>query len=391
MSPPSNSPETPISSKKAEQIFRLHPAELNAFLELAWEFRVWENDPSGNPPLGHPNRRSDIPQLPEYLLDALFGSELNPFAQANRNSFRPGYVPLQSIGQGQVRWDHLIYAYLIENTRIYEIFRRVIHEYRHGERLGVPLASSQHWLRNTEELFFRDPSPFSIYSVVSYVRSDQAASRRNAYYRMFGMDLNHGMDDNKSYPYIKPDTANREFVSTFEEFLREVWVGIANSANTSGLKQTDDAAISNLARRLHDMLRTRRTNGNLSQEEFWFVSTMSWFHLSLEFDSPIVVSLRAEGASEEERLKKIAERVKVPAHAKSYYFFRLADPLSRLLTQIEIGTYNNPNTVRALYTDEIPLGTPNPVEDDMRLIITYWSYATDRNMKEKTRSVTIAP
>jgi hypothetical protein len=369
-----------IDTRKAEGLFRLHPSELAALLELAWEFREWFEDLS----LGHPFRRSDIPPLPRYLLD------LFPFADDNRRMFTHQLID-GVCHFGITLWDHLIYAYLIENTRIYEIFRRVIYEYRHSERLGVPLASSQHWLRNTEELFFRDPAPFSIYSVASYIRPDQGASRRNAYYRMFGMDLNHGMDDNKSYPYIKPDTANREFVSTFEEFLREVWVGIANSANTSGLKQTDDAAISNLARRLHDMLRTRRTYGNLSQEEFWFVSMMSWFHLSLEFDSPIVVSLRAEGASEEERLKKIAERVKLPAHGKSYYFFRLADPLSRLLTQIEIGTYNNPNTVPALYTDKIPPGTPNPVEDDMRLIITYWSYATDRNMKEKTRSVTINP
>jgi hypothetical protein len=367
-----------IDRQKAEGLFRLHPSELAALLELAWEFREWFEDLS----LGHPFRRSDIPQLPKYLLN------LFPFADDNRELFTNQLI--DSVCHfGVTLWDHLIYAYLIENTRIYDIFRKVIHEYRHGEQLGVPLASSQHWLRNTEELFFRDAAPFSIYSVSSYIRPDLGASRRNAYYRMFGMDLNHGMSDNKPYPYEKPETANREFVSTFEEFLREVWVGIANSANTSGLKQTDDAAISNLARRLHDMLRTRRTNGNLSQEEFWFVSMMSWFHLSLEFDSPIVVSLRAEGASEEERLKKIAERVKLPAHGKSYYFFRLADPLSRLLTQIEIGTYNNPNTVRALYTDEIPPGTPNPVEDDMRLIITYWSYATDRNMKEKPRSVII--
>jgi len=378
--PPSNSLETPISRQKAEQIFRLHPAELAALLELGWEFKVWESDPSGNPPLGHPNRRSDIPQLPEYLLDALFGNAPHSFVQSNRNSFRPGSDPNSipvNIGQGKSRWDHLIYAYLIENTRIYEIFRRVIHEFRHGERLGVPLASAQHWLRNTEELFFRDPAPYSIFSVVSNIRDNLQLTRCNAYYRMFAMDLNHGIDNGKSYPYIKPDTANREFVSTFEEFLREVWVAISNANNSSGTNPRDDAAIANLARRLHDMLRTRRTNGNLSQEEFWFVSMMSWFHLSVEFDSPIVVSLRAEGASEEERLKKIAERVKLPAHGKSYYFFRLADLMSRLLIQIELGTYNSSAAVPALYA------VGSSIEADMRDIITYWSQATDRNMKDK--------
>jgi hypothetical protein len=359
-------PDAVIDRKKVEILFRLHPSELALLLELGWDVRVWES----NPELGHPNRRSDIPQLPRYLINALFGGargENNEeIVELNRKNFLEKF-----------RWDHLIYAYLIENTRIYDIFRKVVYEYRHGERLGVPLASSQHWLRNTEELFFRDPAPFSIYSVVSYVRSDQGASRRNAYYRMFGMDLNHGMDDNKQYPYVKPEAANREFCSTFEEFLREVWIGISNFTTTSGPNPKDDAAIANLARRLHDMLRTRRTNGNLSQEEFWFVSMMSWFHLTVEFNSPIVVSLRAEGASEEERLKKIAERVKLPAHGKSYYFFRLADLMSRILIQIEFGTYNSPAAVPALYT------SGSPAEADMREIITYWSYATDRNMKSK--------
>jgi hypothetical protein len=375
--PPANSSdsETPISSQKAEQIFRLHPSELAALLEMAWEFRVWEKDLTGNPfPLGHPSRRSDIPQLPDYLLEILFGPAFNDFFDVNKDCFLT--VPKK----GLFRWDHLIYAYLIENTCIYDIFRRVIYEYRHGERLGVPLASAQHWLRNTEELFFRDSAPFSIYSASSYIRPDQGASRRNAYYRMFGMDLNHGTSDNKPYPYEKPDNANREFVRTFEEFLKEVWVAIANSGNTSGTKQTDDATISLHARSMNNMMLTRRINGNLSQEEFWFVSMMSWFHLSLEFDSPIVVSLRAEGSNEEERLKKIANQVKSPVHSKAYPFFRLADPLSRLLTQIEIGTYNEISAVPALYT------AGSLIEPDMRLIINYWSLATDRNMKEKVRS-----
>lgn len=393
---PNSDPSVPINREKANELFRLNPVELAGLLELAWDLREWELDPM-NPeksqhPLGHPNRRSDISGLPRYFLDNLFGGAVdkeNRFVFAtNRERFCTSDTPNEGIiaqnPNCSNRWDHLIYAYLIENTRIYEIFRRVIYEYRHSEKLGVPLASSQHWLRNTEELFFRDAAPFTIYSVTSYVRPDSGASRRNAYYRMFGMDLNHGIGDGKPYPYIKPDTANREFVSTWENFLQEVWIGIVNSRNTIGVDPTDDAAIANLARRLHDMLRTRRTNGNLSREEFWFVSMMSWFHLSVEFDSPIVVSLRAEGSRDEERLKKIAERVKLPAHAKSYYFFRLCDPMSRILTQIETGIYNDEMAVPALYSQG------SPVEADMRRIITFWSFATGRNMKAKAVPVTTA-
>lgn len=365
-------------AQKADVLFRLHPSELSALLEMAWDFRVWEQ----TQPLGHPRRRSDVAGLPDYLLNVLFSSAppqdgLPNFFVGNRSLFG------QSSTIPGTLWDHLIYAYVIENTRAYDIFRKVIYEYRHGEKLGVPLASTQHWLRNTEELFFRDAAPFSIYSVGSYVRPDSGASRRNAYYRMFGMDLNHGMENNQPYPYTKPDVANREFVSTWEEFLQEVWVGISDASNTSGSRKTDDAAIADLARRLYNMLLTRRTNGNLSREEFWFVSMMSWFHLTLEFNSPVVISLRAEATSEEERLKKIGERVNLPPHGKSYYFFLLADPMSLLLTQIETGIYNDAQAVPALYDPA------SPVEPTMRNLITYWSQATGRNMKEKARSVSV--
>ena len=64
-----------------------------------------------------------------------------------------------------------------------------------------------------------------------------------------------------------------------------------------------------------------------------FVSMMAWFHLTLEFDSPIVKSLRAEANGPKNRLFKIAERVGLPAHGLSKNFFDIADPISRLLIQ----------------------------------------------------------
>ncbi len=291
-----------------------------------------------------------------------------------------------------LRWDHLIYAYMIENTRVYEIFRRVLHEYRHGEKLGTPLlgtstdlADTQHWLRATEELFYSDPAPFIITNVSSHIRSDLRASRRNAYQRMFGMELNHGTDTGQPYPYVKAEAANSTFVNTFEELLREVWVGISNVDNTSGIKSTDDSKISELAENLHDMLQSRRLAGNLAREEFAFVSMMAWFHLTLEFDSPIVKSLRAEANGPENRLFKIAERVGLPAHGLSKNFFDIADPISRLLIQIEMDTYSNNTTpaVKALYEPESAPGVANPVQADMRTIITHWTAITGRDVKAR--------
>lgn len=335
----------------ARRLFRLHPFQLSALLELAWDLRA--NDQAVI--LGEPRHRSDLPGLFAALGSAAAGG------------FR---------GQPtNVQWDHLIYAYMIENTRVYDIFQRVIGEFVSGERLGVPDPASQHWLRNTEELFYREPPAFTISAITSYVRPDLDAIRRNSYQRMFDMELNHGMDDNRPYTYPRADAANRTFVATFEEFLREVWIAIISVRNETGTNPTDNAKIADLADKLRDMLLARRQNGNLSREEHVFTAMMSWFHLTLEFNSPIVDTLRAQAPSPEQRLFKIAERVGLPAHGLSKSFFDIADPISRILIAIEKGLFANVAAVPALYT---PTGAP---VRDIGTIITHWSVISGRDMK----------
>ena len=158
-------------------------------------------------------------------------------------------------------------------------------------------------------------------------------------------------------------------------------MGISNVDNTSGIKPTDDSKISELAESLHDMLQSRRLAGNLAREEFAFVSMMAWFHLTLEFDSPIVKSLRAEANGPDNRLFKIAERVGLPAHGLSKNFFDIADPISRLLIQIEMDTYSDIAAVPALYEPESSANTANPVQANMRTIITHWTAITGRDVK----------
>lgn len=348
----------------AKALFRLHPSELANLLEQAWEFR--RND---SVPIGHPNRRSTLPGLPDSLL------ELFPNFDENRLKFTTGTGEPGEPIKGNVIWDHLVYALMVENTRVFDIFEKVVKAFAQGESLGVPIADSEHWLRNTEELMYKHPASFTIYSLRSNVRDNVSATRRNAYHRLLGMEVVHQNQD--QLEYVKPKAANSEFVYTFEEFLREVWVAIRNQTNTSGSNSKDDSEIANLAEKLHDMLRTRRLGSNLSREEFFFVSLMSWFHLSLEFDSPIVLSLRSDGASPEQRLHKIAQRVDLPAHSLSKNFFDMADAISRTLIQIETGVYNDTAAVPALYT------TGTSQERDIRNIITHWSITTGHDLKSK--------
>ena len=153
-----------------------------------------------------------------------------------------------------------------------------------------------------------------------------------------------------------------------------MWRGIENVANTSGANPTDDAAIATLADDLRIMLADRRKYGNLAREEFVFVSMMSWLHLTLMFDSQIVKDLKAEASAPWERLAKIGDLVEVPAHKHSEGYFRIAEPLSRLLIGIEAGLFNNSGTVPALYS-------PGAPHDDIFEVITQWLQITGHDLK----------
>jgi hypothetical protein len=96
----------------ANALFQLHPIQLALLLEQAWELRAHNTAL----PVGHPDHRSDLPGIPGLA----GGVGLGVFAAAN-----PALA-------GQVTWDHLIYAYMIENTRIFEVFEQLVRDLLHG-------------------------------------------------------------------------------------------------------------------------------------------------------------------------------------------------------------------------------------------------------------------
>lgn len=122
------------------------------------------------------------------------------------------------------------------------------------------------------------------------------------------------------------------------------------------------------------MLTNCRTYGNLSRVELTSVSMMSWFHLTVQDNFPIIASLRAEATSPEQRLFKVAERVGLPAHGLSKSFFDIADPISRILILIETGGLNT------LPAAPAPPFATN-VQEDLNTIITHWSIITGHDMK----------
>jgi hypothetical protein len=378
-------PNPAAAQRNTDSLFIYHPLQISAIVETVWRNRYnaastrfvpWPNVITdallANPPIQgftFPIPPGPQPQTitQDYNLMPT-GTFISPQAQPGISLDANNYVQA-------VNWDHLIYAYLIENTRIYDVFSKVLETYIFSEQLETPSPASQQFWRNTEYLIYGDGMPSMLWSPVSRLRRDEIANRLTVYYWMFGLDISHAQEAAAKHPYQKPGAANRDFIPTFERFGREVWRGIVNAKNFSGPNDADAAVIATLVRRLYDMMATRRMNGNLSREEFRAVAVMAWLHLAVMYDSPAVVDLKATASSPEQRLTKIAERVGMRVHPKAKALFDLAQPFSSLMQQIETGTLNDTSGAQVLIT----LNTP--IENNAETVIDQYTLATGRDLK----------
>jgi hypothetical protein len=257
-----------------------------------------------------------------------------------------------------------------------------------GETLNPLSRGGLRWTRATEELFFREPPLFSIGGVVSQLRPDMRANRRNSYWRMFGMDIPHPIP----LPWVTQPGAdapwkndvgggvNAGFRDKWNELLRQVWLGIENRANGIGPNATDSEYVAFLSKAIKDMLNMRRIGGQLAREEFVFVTTMSWFHLTLETDTPIVQDLRCEGTHPADRLAKIAQRVGMTSAPRSRELFDLAELMSALLRAIELGFFDTGAAAETLF---IPTSGNAKLREDVNRIIDLWQSATGERVKDR--------
>lgn len=290
-------------------------------------------------------------------------------------------------------WDHLGYALALENTRAVQILARVVREFRSGEVLGIPAPETHRWLDATETILFGAQNLVPAWLSTSALRPDPEATRRNAYWRMFGMDLAFGTEDNQPFPYRKASAANTTFVMLFEELLYELWQAMSNVRNSSGQNQTDDDRIYQLADQIGDMLRARRLGELLAREELSAVAALGWVELTLSADTPVVVDLRANAPSAAERLRLIGGRVGLAPHSKAASFFAMANDLSLLLRALEERLVSQSGLAWILYSTTAPTGaTPLPVgvnalAAETRRVITEWSNASGKDLKSRKVAV----
>jgi hypothetical protein len=291
----------------------------------------------------------------------------------------------------------LIYAYTIENTRAAQILARVVRAFRGGEGLGVPSVATQRWLDVTEALLFNAGNPVAAWLSTSSIRTSAEAVRRNAYYRLFGMDLAFGTDTNAPFPYDKAEAANKTFVPLFEELLFELWRAIENIRNLVAGNTTDDDRIYRLSEQLGFMLRSRRINQILGREELAATTAMGWVELTVSSNTPVVNDLRAQAASAADRLRVIGERVGLLPHSRANSFFSMAAEISLLLRALEAGWVTDSSRSWLLYQSVTPPGVPplppgvNPLGTEVRRVITEWAAASGRDLKSRAMPIKVIP
>ncbi|MEV8214362.1 hypothetical protein [Leifsonia sp. NPDC077715] len=336
-----------------EKLFSLHPVILHRYLDEAWA-------QAGFVQIGADTSDVFLGDT-EQIVDQL---KLPPIAVEDSGLG----LPLQ-----RRPWEHLIYAYLLENTGMLRVFRRVVELFAMGEELDVPGPLTRQFLRSTEELIFTDPPPFSIGAVASRVRPSLEVVSRNAYWRLLGMDLDHGPDS--SGPWLRPRASYANFVPDFESLFGNVWQNYLNRKNSSGENSSDPQAVVDRAQILSEGLRVRRLRGNLAREEFFFTALFSWFHVVLESDNEIIVDLKATASDPGERLRKLGARVGVPVHPRARSLILLAEPASSLLRFVELQKFNDAAGASTLFAET------GAIKDDALAVIDQWSMATGRSLK----------
>lgn len=385
-----NTPATP----NPDVVFAHNPRQLSRWLEEVFAVNgVVKYFPNPQPPMSASTGQQaviDGLKMPAGLLSEL------PGAISRGTAIPPGYKVNPLLGTTTpLPWDHLIYAFLLENTGIVEILGEVVRRYKVGETLAPPSVQTLVWARNTEELFFRDPPAFHILGVSSQLRPDARVNRRNAYWRMFGRDLSHPPlgAPLEGQPWKRDVGAgsNTRFFDIWEELLRQVWQGILNDRNQGGPNATDRSYIAYLCQSLSEMLTMRRRGGMLAQEEFAYVTMLSWFHMTVEYETPVVKDLKAEAGSNgnpADRLAAIGARVGITPPRESRELFELAGLLSPLMWFIENGAFNDESDAEMLYHSNL---VPNPVvADAMIRIIDLWQSATGTRIKDPT-VVSVSP
>ena len=137
----------------ADQVLTgFRPSHISEFLEALWATnRSLPRDTALGVPAPPNAAHQQMARSAGNLLDRNFG----------------GGVIALPLPLPPVQWHHIVYAYLLENTRIVDILRQVVFDWTHGERLPTATVATHRWLQATEQVFFANPWSYSVRAVTS--------------------------------------------------------------------------------------------------------------------------------------------------------------------------------------------------------------------------------
>lgn len=271
---------------------------------------------------------------------------------------------------GARAWEHLASSYVLENTRAVQIMGRVVHGLRTGSMAGASSADTRRWLDVTEVLLFGNDGRASSWFAAPSVRASAEAVRRNAYWRLLGLDLAFGTEDNRPSDFPKPDQANTGFILAFEQMLVACWRALSDPRGRG--HATRDAVLHSV-QGLHALMSSRREREGLDRVELTAAVALGWIRLTLEDDTPVVRDLGAQGSTAAERLGRMGERVGLPAHHQSASLFALGDDISDVLRAVESESAHA-GLVAGLHRS-------GPEAKRVRRVITEWSAATGKDLR----------
>lgn len=298
---------------------------------------------------------------------------------------------------------HMVYAYLLENTRMFQIFDKLITMFRQDEKLtkagleGVTNTNINQLLLNTEQLFFKDFGSNSVNAnIVSALRPSSDATRRNAYHRLLGLGLNwNDYRNNAPVVFHKAEHSNKSLIAKLELFLRGFWAAYSNASNTAGVNNTDMFNLKMVVKDLRLQLMSRRSNDavfsaanygryHLSHEEYSSVIFAAWLKYLILPGSPLAEYLRCDANTPGDVLINIGNRIGLPAHTKSDALFDMADDIANFMRSVEMSFYETGTILEDVIKAHTSGGNASylPIQEKLLNILNNWEITTGRSMKD---------
>jgi hypothetical protein len=235
-------------------------------------------------------------------------------------------------------WDHLIYAYMIESTRVCEIFRKLSALYKSGAQLPPPsIASRQFWFM-ADSVILSPPQAICVWTGASRTPEEEEASRHALYRNTFAREFS-GADENRRAGFAQSSTP--DFFAKFEAFLGEAWRGIVQARSPQAQRDTNHQKLASLAMDLSNQLVTMRERTSLTLEEFRAVAIASMLHVVVSVNSQVVNDLGANAVSSAERLALMGKKCGIAPSPRAPALFEISRPLSVILRALESGAFND--------------------------------------------------